>query len=85
MAPETRNAARQRSGNEDNSSTSTEGGQQFELNMEASQHIAGNVRERIQQLEAVLNEGNEGGITPRRSMLRREDQCKDPEKKNEPF
>ena len=37
--------------------------------MEASQHIAGNVRERIQQLEAALNKGNE---SPNRSMLRQD-------------
>lgn len=58
MAPETRNAARQRSANEEDPSTSTKGEQsQFEANVEVSQQIVGNVHERIQQLEAVLNEG----------------------------
>ena len=70
MAPETRNAARKRSVDEDDPSTSNQEGQsQFEVNREASQHIAGNVRERIQQLEAALNKGNE---SPNRFMLRRD-------------
>ena len=70
MALETRNESRQRSGSEVGTSTSTEGVQrQSEANMEASQHIAGNVRERIQQPETTLNEENdERGTSSNRSV-----------------
>lgn len=49
MVPHMRNVARQRSGHENDRSTSTQGGRsQLEANIEARHHIARNVCKRIQ-------------------------------------